>query len=593
MMWLRNVLVYICFAWLVVGGTTDLAANNISVSNVRLTGKNTTSNYVMVEFDLSWENSWRTTDAPNNWDAAWVFIKFRVARDYISDATTSSTGTTVTVGSTTGLRVGMPIYKISGTGAVHATLPSVVSQVNTGTTFTLSATPATAFASARIGARRIWEHAYLHNADHVAGDGTGTGATVQLGLVDPAAAYNATTNPGVGAFFYRSGNGSGTTTINNAQLRWNYGDNNVGDDDPIEVQVCAIEMVYVPQGEFNVGGGGGGFTSTTINTSVANTTPSGTGSLGGQAGGHATGATAPNADWPNGYNAFYCMKYEISQGQYRDFLNTLTYRQQGTRTVNVPSSAAGTAALSNANRNGIDIMTPGNATTLQPAAYACNLDGDANYNESVDGEWIACGFISWMDGSAYLDWAGLRPMTELEFEKTCRGNEAAVANEYAWGTATRTNAGTGSIVNSGAINETSNTANANVCYGNVTGGPLRVGVFAGAATTRVQAGATYYGVMEMSGNLYERVVSNWYAEGRAFTGIHGDGLLSSAGNATTTLWPGLNTGEVTDANGSGFKGGMWNSTTESQIRVSDRQSIASQLTGRFAEYGFRGVRTAP
>ena len=39
-----------------------------------------------------------------------------------------------------------------------------------------------------------------------------------------------------------------------------------------------------------------------------------------------------------------------------------------------------------------------------------------------------------MDLVAYLDWAALRPMTELEYEKIARGSaEAIVPGEYAWG----------------------------------------------------------------------------------------------------------------------------------------------------------------
>ena len=53
-------------------------ANNISVTNVSLTGQNTADNYTFVRFDISWENSWRTSSAPANWDAAWIFVKYRV-----------------------------------------------------------------------------------------------------------------------------------------------------------------------------------------------------------------------------------------------------------------------------------------------------------------------------------------------------------------------------------------------------------------------------------------------------------------------------------------------------------------------------------
>ena len=44
-----------------------------------------------------------------------------------------------------------------------------------------------------------------------------------------------------------------------------------------------------------------------------------------------------------------------------------------------------------------------------------------------------CNFLSWQDGYAYAGWAGLRPMTELEFEKACRGPLNPVPHEHAWG----------------------------------------------------------------------------------------------------------------------------------------------------------------
>ena len=56
---------------------TFLFANNIQISNVSITGQNTASKYKMIQFDISWENSWRTSTEQSNWDAAWIFIKYR------------------------------------------------------------------------------------------------------------------------------------------------------------------------------------------------------------------------------------------------------------------------------------------------------------------------------------------------------------------------------------------------------------------------------------------------------------------------------------------------------------------------------------
>ncbi len=76
----------IIFTFLIALGLMALAGNaaasNIQVSNISLTGENTTDDYVMVQFDLSWENSRRINDLNDdgvtNWDAAWVFVKYRM-----------------------------------------------------------------------------------------------------------------------------------------------------------------------------------------------------------------------------------------------------------------------------------------------------------------------------------------------------------------------------------------------------------------------------------------------------------------------------------------------------------------------------------
>jgi len=92
--------------------------------------------------------------------------------------------------------------------------------------------------------------------------------------------------------------------------------------------------------------------------------------------------------------------------------------------------------------------------------------------------------------------------------------------------------------------------------------------------------------MEMSGNLYERAVTIGNADGRQFTGGHGDGSLDNSGDADISNWPG------TDAAGAGFRGGDWSLGT-SLLRVSGRYSAAYTSSDRYFSSGFRCVRSAP
>lgn len=39
-----------------------------------------------------------------------------------------------------------------------------------------------------------------------------------------------------------------------------------------------------------------------------------------------------------------------------------------------------------------------------------------------------------MTGLAFADWAGLRPMPELEYAKAARGPQAPIGTEYPWNT---------------------------------------------------------------------------------------------------------------------------------------------------------------
>ncbi|MCI0473493.1 MAG: hypothetical protein L0Y76_07910, partial [Ignavibacteria bacterium] len=147
------------------------------------------------------------------------------------------------------------------------------------------------------------------------------------------------------------------------------------------------------------------------------------------------------------------------------------------------------------------------------------------------------------------------------------------------------------------------TANANCCGNNqsFTGGeggtlgPIRCGIFARTTTTRVQSGATYWGIMEMSGNVFERMVTVGNSIGRTFDGLHGDGELSVNGNANVTNWPGLSGGEITGAAGSGYKMGAYSvsSSGPQYFMISPRIAANNTMTTRNGQYGFRGVHTAP
>ncbi|OGV64056.1 MAG: hypothetical protein A2283_05095 [Lentisphaerae bacterium RIFOXYA12_FULL_48_11] len=179
-------------------------------------------------------------------------------------------------------------------------------------------------------------------------------------------------------------------------------------------------------------------------------------------------------------------------------------------------------------------------------------------------------------------------MTELEFEKACRGPLNPVANEYAWGSTTVT-AVTNFFGTDGSGMETALPANANCCYNNIAtvGGPVRCGLFATTSSTRTSSGATYWGIMELNGNMWDLVIVLGNTAGRCFSGLHGDGKLDVSGNANVTGWPGI------DAIGNGFRGGSY-SDGSVLMRVSDRSysgNWTDASTNRLI--GYRAVRTVP
>jgi len=516
-----------------------------------------------VAFDLAWDHSWRAAwGVPaqqhggtgalklESWDAAWMFVKFR---------------------------------KPGADGWSSATLST-------------------------------------NAADH----SPPAGATLDVGPSDDG-------KRGVGAFVYRGTAGSGPNDWKGVTVRWLHKADGIEDPGAVDLKVFAIQMVYVPQCAFWLGDG-----STTV---VAGQFSAGDSAdpyrvesedaiaLGGQSRKNllnrdgigmylwpddfTSGCTkALPARFPKGYAAFYCMRHEITEGEYLGFLNTVGSKRQ-----------AGLAPIESRDGQpltGIKIGVPGKPGT--PAVY------------ESDRPHVPCRCLLSSDYAAYAAWAGLRPMTELEYEKACRGPLRPVPDEYAWGTAgiagtsyhrwptgrayqqaaksaapcgyalqnTRTpeesvvwqgdhgpDASHGNAVWDGSILRKDKSPRP-FRPGAVSTPLLRAGVFATPDSDRVAAGASYWGILELSGSLWERVVTVGSWAGRRFAGTHGDW-------SERVVEPGER------GWGFGVRGGAINSWTGSnehnRLRTSDREMLVAaagmdQNRAMSMNVAFRCVRTA-
>jgi len=372
----------------------------------------------------------------------------------------------------------------------------------------------------------------------------------------------------------------------------------------------------------------------------------------------------PLADgFPNGFRAFYVMKHEVTQHFWVDFLNTLTWDQQH-RLVTTPGITTPTTALPNvtpASVVGTNIFRPwNNIDDRTMPQHRMNIriresgqDGPAVFGvghwvttarqeEDPDnpGEWITineAGWcwnheihgghvpmfnLAWTDIAAFLDWAGLRPMTELEYEKAARGPRRPVREEFAWG-GPFLPSNTAGVANRNLPHETPLPVFASFAQpGNaairtviqtaanvgVTGvfWPVRAGSFAREATTREEAGASYWGILNLSDNVAERVVNISSVQGRAFTGRHGDGEITSMGFSNVPNWPSQNAAGLGNSNGqavgTSYRGiaVTVNTSITTVLPVSDRfvGQIHHHTAGQNQNHrdnwtGARGVRTCP
>jgi formylglycine-generating enzyme required for sulfatase activity len=497
-------------------------ASHVKVSNVLLSEVNTQSKVAKIQFSLSWDNSWKNEI---NCDGVWVFAKFK-------------------------------------------------------------------------GADGLWKHANLKSASGAAFDyqdktpqGFSKGSNADLGMW--------VADEKKGAFFFRT-KGNGTTVSDKVELIWNYAADGVSDTDVLKaaVKVFGFEMVYVPQDKHYIGdpkGPDGPDNCLYIYPNngaylIKSEDPIKVDKVDGALycdqdnprSREDTPFEIPTA-FPKGFKAFWVMKYELTSQQFCDFLNSLTRKQQQSM-VEADISAdeiknyyVKTNSEEEHLRNSIVVAKRGNGTT-EPVVFYTYAPARA------------VNFMSWSNIAAIGDWAGLRPITELEYEKAARGPTDPLVNELAWGVTMEDSAKIGRVETfdgadgSGYEKKVPQKGVVNACFGGGIApfdvgkktvpdnpgfeGPVTGEVFEnsmqGDVAERINCGASYYGVRNLSGNCWERCITLGHQLGRIYDAKHGDGELDADGFCNVANWPGK------DGAGAGNHGGVWSSPAPKYLRLALR-----------------------
>ena len=457
-------------------------ANNVRMEGVAKVTE-VTSNIATIEFSLKWDNAWRDT---YNWDAVWVFLKYKTA---------------------------------------------------TGD----------------------WKHVNLEASGHT---------------FSPENSYtyfpgkNGTSTVGLFILYNELKTGNPSMTC---QLKWTLpSDVTQASFDNNEAFLLAqgIEMVYIPYGAYQLGEKDkvNAFDSVFFDSESAR-----------QITIHPSTKVSLAATYPKAYAGYYMMKAEISQEQYSSFLNTLTLAQQQTLLPKYASLDVGDYIFGSSehpsNRNGILLAQKPEA---KPMIFDNNLTADALYAQSDDGQNVACNYMSVNAMLAYCSWTGLRPMSELEFEKACRLPLPIKPKlgEYVWGSSDTPVFASG-ISNENKSNE--QPAKGQVNAGGILSGPLRCGSFVASSAGQANAGLSYWGVMELGGNLREICASA--TNTRLSSSTHGSGVCNTTTWGSTPSW-------------FGYRGGSFRSEAE-KLQTADRSemSLITDLAHADSLSSFRGVRS--
>lgn len=201
---------------------------------------------------------------------------------------------------------------------------------------------------------------------------------------------------------------------------WDFSANKgITKDTKVEIRVFAIRMMYIAKGPYYLGSGGReryGFYQYTdgkqdtlpFKVTGPGAIPTGkqAGRLWARGGEPEDGGEIP-ATYPNGYAAFYCATTPLEHGEFAAYLNALSPADQEKRFVDDPAGTKDYQGL------------------VSRIGEAPNYVFVQNGFRKGHGIWN----LSYLDAALYTAWAGLRPMTELEFEKALRGFRAPMPDE--------------------------------------------------------------------------------------------------------------------------------------------------------------------